>query len=878
MIAFKIRTHLILSVSLITLLLTSVIVSLYTVRAKEHAFSKLSEYGETIAFDTAYAVADHIINEDYALLQNTILKFATLSNIDTIEISDSDWTMLAATDLNMLGTIMPHTPSGESLKNEDHISVHIDRQVHKLTVTVPIYIGDSLMGHARIFLSMHEILAHIHDIQNKGILSGIFFWMIAVLVGIGASRMLTKPVSRFMQATESISQGDFNVTLPSSKRIWELQRFSSALEVMVHAIEARENDLIASEKKFRHLFERAMEGIFACDSSGIFEAVNPAMLAILGYDSSDNLLPRNFFTDILADHDAIAAFKQQITQQNFVKGYELNLLKKDGSSITASLSCHAERNSEGQIIRYEGLIRDITQQKKASEEIAQMRNYLHSIIESMPSMLITIDKDLIVTQWNSAASHITGIPSTKAIGEKIWNIAPFFRKYIDHVDRISLYPETIKLQREHMGSDKERLFNMTIFPLVTNGTSGIAIRLDDITELETKEKQLQQAQKMESLGTLAGGLAHDFNNVLGGILGNLSLIQFRLDQHELISEEELREYVKSMSTGGYRAADLVRQLLTLSRKQKIELVPVDLNLSIKHVRKISENTFDRSVKINIQMLPAPAYCLADPSQIEQVILNICINAAHSMTIMRGETTWGGDLTVSLKKMTSDRIFCQSHPDAKEGLYWVVSISDTGVGMDSTVLAKIFDPFFTTKEKGKGTGLGLSMAYSIIKQLNGFIDVSSKKNMGSTFNIYLPFLERQIREQDLLKDPLIYPGQGCILVVDDDDIMLETACAILKSAGYDVLAARNGQEGVDIYREKQSSLSAILLDLVMPIMSGKETYLEIKKINPDAKVLLSSGFRHDERVDDVMQLGVNGFLQKPYTMENLTKTMKEILAE
>jgi len=876
MLSFRIRTHLIFYLSVITFLLTAAIVTLYTVRFKEYAINSLSEYGKTITQDISFAVADHIITENFGALQDFVKEFSALPNVNAIEISNPEWTMLAATDINKLGTTMTVDGQGDHSPQDDTPRVRLETVSEQLIITNSIYVENILMGHARVTLSLKEMLVHIADVQKKGALTGILFWLIAVFFGIFISRRLSRPMQSLMKATECISQGDFNVTLPSPKIIFELEKFSRTLGVMARTIEAREIALRNSEKKFRHLFERAMEGIFVCDRHGTFADINPAMLDMLGYSAKEELLTRNLFTDIFVVQEAVPVFQSMIRNHLFLKGYEVQLRQRDGSTVIASLSCQAVLNDQGDIIKYEGMLRDITRQKEAAEEIARMRNYLNNIIESMPSMLIAIDENSRITQWNSAATAATGIAPGEAIGRKIWEIAPFFNKYTEHFKRLTRDQQPIKLHRELMADHGDKTYNLTFFPLVANGSQGIAIRLDDITELEMKEKQLRQAQKMESVGTLAGGLAHDFNNVLGSILGTLSLMQFRLNRNDPMQDNELREYLDRMSSSGYRAADLVRQLLTLSSKQAVKRVPVDLNLSIKHVRKIGENTFDKSVKIDAQQTANPAYAMADPTQIEQVLLNLCINAAHAMTIMRESAAWGGTLTMGLEQMAADTVFLKYHPEARQGLYWKISIGDTGVGMDTNTVSKIFDPFFTTKKTNKGTGLGLTMVYNIIKQLEGFIDVYSEPGLGSTFCVYVPVFDRTVLLEDIEGEAEIHRGDECLLVIDDDKMMQETTCAILQSAGYTVLTARDGKEGVEIYRKKQGSISAIILDMVMPVMSGMEAYIKMKKINPAVKVLLVSGFRHDSRVDDVMQLGVNAFLQKPYTMENLTRTIREIL--
>jgi CheY-like chemotaxis protein len=272
----------------------------------------------------------------------------------------------------------------------------------------------------------------------------------------------------------------------------------------------------------------------------------------------------------------------------------------------------------------------------------------------------------------------------------------------------------------------------------------------------------------------------------------------------------------------------------------------------------------------------PAYVLADPTEMEQVLLNLYINAVHAMTIMRANAQWGGTLSVGIEKIMTDSDFQKKHPEASSGSYWRITVSDTGVGMDTKTAAMIFDPFFTTKEQGKGTGLGLAMVYNIVRQQQGFIEVYSEPGLGTTFNVYLPVLVREGESLPVTEEPVVVRGEGLILVVDDDDLVRRVAENVLQSVGYTVLTAPNGQEGIDLYRQHQSRIKAVLLDMAMPVMSGREAFIELQKINPDVKVLLASGFRKDNRVEDVLQLGVKDFLQKPYTLTKLSLAIKKII--
>ncbi|MBF9014047.1 MULTISPECIES: cache domain-containing protein [unclassified Oceanispirochaeta] len=398
-----------------------------------------------------------------------------------------------------------------------------------------------------------------------------------------------------------------------------------------------------------------------------------------------------------------------------------------------------------------------------------------------------------------------------------------------------------------------------------------------IKSIKKTGDQLRQAQKMETVGTLAGGLAHDFNNMLGGIVGTLSLIEIRLEKDGIVNKETLEEYVGTMRECSFRATSMVQQLLSLSREQEMSLTQVDLNNIIKNVMKICKNSFDKSIQLNPIYTTTPSIIKADATQIEQALLNFCINAEHAMTLMRSKgETWGGTLTVSIDELTTDNFFCKIHHEAHLGTYYVLSVKDTGVGMDMTTVAKIFNPFFTTKKTGEGSGLGLSMVYNIIKQHDGFIDVCSEPEVGSNLKIHLPALSMdQIKEMKKITRKKLPIGKGLILVVDDEKAMRKTAEEILTTNGYRVILAKNGMEGLNIFKDHYADIDAVLLDMAMPEMSGKESFLEMKKIDPEIKVILTSGFRHDERVDDLMAMGIKMFVQKPYTFDSLIEVFHRL---
>ncbi len=499
-------------------------------------------------------------------------------------------------------------------------------------------------------------------------------------------------------------------------------------------------------------------------------------------------------------------------------------------------------------------------------------------INSMSSILISINEKGSITHWNKAASRITGIKSSEAINKNFWKINPSFEKLEHYQKEIQKKNITKELLRQTLFENENLLYNIYMYPLSCKIAKGLVIRIDDISKMEEKEIQLRQAQKMESIGTLAGGLAHDFNNVLGGIMCIISLLKYKLIKYHEIKEDLLIDHLNTMEEAGIRAKDMIQQLLSLSRKQELNFRQIDLNQSLKNTINLCSNSFDKSIELKVNYHIEPAYISADSTQIEQVLLNLFVNASHAMTIMRKPVEkQGGTLSSEITQLHVDKYFCETHSEAVSGItYWKISIADTGIGMNSTIAAKIFDPFYSTKEKGKGSGLGLAMTYNIVHQHKGFIDLYSEEGLGSIFSVYFPKLEKGSEIENHVAEETIPEGKGLILIIDDEQIIRDSASNILATCGYDIIVSDNGEDGIQLYKDKRNEIVLVLLDMVMPKISGKDTYIELKKIKPDLRVLLSSGFKMDDRVQAVINLGVNGFIQKPYTLKELAVEVNRIL--
>ncbi len=399
-------------------------------------------------------------------------------------------------------------------------------------------------------------------------------------------------------------------------------------------------------------------------------------------------------------------------------------------------------------------------------------------------------------------------------------------------------------------------------------------------EKERIQAQLIQAQKMEAIGTLAGGIAHDFNNMLGGIIGSLNLIDLLTEKENLVQKEALRKYLDTAMESSRRAAETTKQLLTLSRRQELSFAPVDITQSLRNVQKICKNSFPKSITLDFLIQENPLMANADFTQVEQILLNLCVNASHAMTIMRPEgSKMGGSLTVQAARIKCDAEFSALHPQAQTGIDYIrISVSDTGIGMNEDVRKRIFEPFFTTKAQGSGTGLGLAMVYSIINQHTGFIDVYSEEGSGSTFTVYLPAIEESAVHGVFKEKPDgIIRGAGRILVIDDEPAILRIARGMLEQCGYEVVTADNGKEGIAIYEQGAEPIDAVVLDLSMPGISGHEVLKRLREINPSVRILVTSGLAEDEEIKKITSGGYGGFMQKPYTAAEFSSNLKNLLA-
>ncbi len=498
------------------------------------------------------------------------------------------------------------------------------------------------------------------------------------------------------------------------------------------------------------------------------------------------------------------------------------------------------------------------------------------IIAAITDLLLFLEEDGTILFANSAAADAIGLTVENLRGR---NCKQFFNPETRNIfsDRIS---ETLRENKSspaiHAGFIRNKRgsasYSFTITPFNDQGTNerGVICIGRDLTEQERVselESQLQQAQKLEAIGRLAGGVAHDYNNMLGAISGYADMIKKRVDPENT----KVIAYSEKILSAATRASDLTAKLLTFARKGKIETTIIDIHPIIDELVSMLTHTIQKTIIISKQLDADPATVEGDASQLQNVLLNLALNARDAMPN-------GGRLnvTTALKKFDSPKVD-RGLFGTMIGEYVVVSISDTGVGMDKETKEKIFEPFFTTKNPGKGTGLGLASVFGIIKDHRGTIEVESWPGAGSTFQLYLPLCRRTPAAEESIPETQIHkPGSGHILVIDDEELLRDACREMLETMNYKVTTASGCAEACDILKLNPQQFSCIILDMNMTDIGGYECYHNIRKINPGVPVIISSGYALNDEIQKLLREGANGFIQKPFSANKLAKAIKKVL--
>jgi PAS domain S-box-containing protein len=532
-------------------------------------------------------------------------------------------------------------------------------------------------------------------------------------------------------------------------------------------------------------------------------------------------------------------------------------------------------DDQGNTIGTVHVVRDISQRKEAEDKLLGANRRTREILEKSPYGIYVVNTEGTIEYINQAMKTISGdnyqddvekinvfkLPTYHIIGlsEKIWQAIEgesFFAGPINYTSHIS---------------KKQTIRNFTGIPIEEDGEKKALIFVEDITAREhAKEaqqklrEQLIQAQKMESIGRLAGGIAHDFNNILSVIIGYSDLLMKRLPSDNAAAEE-----LQIINESGKKAASLTGQLLAFSRKQVLEMKVTNLNVIVHDMSKMLGRMISENITLVINASNRTGNVLADPSQIEQILMNLAVNARDAMP-------GGGIFTVEISDVELGEEFVQEHEGAKAGSYVRLSVSDEGQGIGAEEQERIFEPFYTTKETGKGTGLGLATVYGIVKQHNGFIYTRSQVNKGATFDIYLPVVMSP-KKAEIVEDDFNFQGRTeTILLVEDDPAIRKLIYTILSPLGFNVLEAGDGEQALRVSEEYEGKIDVLLTDVIMPVMNGHELVERLKKSRPSTRVIFMSGYTDDVIArHGVLEPGI-AFIQKPVTSRNLVEKIQECI--
>jgi PAS domain S-box-containing protein len=632
-----------------------------------------------------------------------------------------------------------------------------------------------------------------------------------------------------------------------------------------------------SAEKYRMLIENAGQVVLVVQD-GRFAFVNNRVLNLLGYTPEE--LTGKPFVDYLHPEDKAKVAERHVKRlqgEDVPPLYSFRVIDKEGEIKWLEISAvQIEWEEKPATLNF---LTDITERKEAEKALrdAESRYRLH--FENVSDVIYSVDRELRLVDISPSVESVLGYKPEALIGRPFQDLNLLAPEYLEK----AAFDTMRVLGGERISSTEYQFITregtmiwgeVSGAPLIREGQVVAVVSVArDITgrkraeeEHEKLESQLRQAQKMEAVGVLAGGVAHDFNNILTTILGNAQLIMADLKKDDPVYED-----VNEIRKAGDRAAALTRQLLAFSRRQIIEPSILGLNNLINGMEKMLKRLIREDIELKISLCSDACCVRVDPVQMDQVIMNLVVNAADAMPK-------GGMLTLETARINLDSSFFKYHGVEKEpGPYMMLVVSDTGAGMDREIQSRIFEPFFTTKEKGKGTGLGLSTVYGIVKQNDGFIWAYSEPGKGTSFKIYLPEVRGDEEPMDVGKsEPKDLSGNETILVVEDDEMLIKFIRKTLNVYGYRLLEARNGEEALEVSARHKDPIHLILTDVVMPRMSGLELVQRMEYLRPETRVVFMSGYTDDTIFHHGLLKEGLSFIEKPFTPEGLVRKVREVL--
>ncbi len=647
---------------------------------------------------------------------------------------------------------------------------------------------------------------------------------------------------------------------PPAETEWYLRAvFDASSRVSIIATDI-DGTIVLFNKGAELLLGYRAEEVVGCTTPELFH--RPEEVAARGRELTEELgAPVDGF-DVFVAH----------AQRGLYEEREWTYLCKDGTERIVSLAVTAVRDERNELVGLLGTAVDVSERHAVERRLRSSEELFRRLFEDSGDALLLIEHGRFVDCNDVTVRMLRAASKSEVLGTHPSELSPEHQSDGSRSDEKAEEMMALAFERgTHRFEWLHRRVDGEVFPvevLLTAVEAGNRRLLHtcwrDITDRKRAEEQLRQAQKMDAVGQLAGGVAHDFNNMLAGVIGAVDLLQ-----EVLQGQPAMLDYVNVISSAAERAADLTRKLLAFARKGPEILAPLDFHETVNAVRQILERTIDKRIEIALDLGAARAIVRGDKGQLQNAVLNLCLNARDAMPD-------GGRLEVSTATIdvsAATRLVGIFVVDP--GPYLRVGIRDTGSGIEPAVLPKVFEPFFTTKEPGKGTGLGLASVYSTVKSHRGAVDVDTEVGAGTTFYIYLP-LCTDMEPPPVSAAPRPLPGAGTVLVVDDEPIVREVTARLLDRLGYFALLASGCDEALQMLRHHAGEIELVLLDMIMPGKSGRDCFHEVRRLHPAVKVVMASGYTRGEEVSDLIELGLSGFLRKPFRSAELAKTLARAL--
>lgn len=630
-----------------------------------------------------------------------------------------------------------------------------------------------------------------------------------------------------------------------------------------------EKSLQESYVRYRLLAENMQDVIWTMDLHGHFTYVSPSVFKLRGYTAEEVMQQsiQEAFTPDSAVRvlGGIQILLSQDESQDIHTNWEVQQPRKDGSIVWTEVSVDIIRDKQGVANAVLGVSRDITERKIAEEKIAEQAHLLDIALDP----IILRDTNDTIIFWNKAAENLYGWTFEEAKSLKV-------NQFIAEVDQPKyergvkefLEKGECKIELRQIAKNGRKVITLSQWSLVRNqeGKPYARLMIDrDITEQRNFETQLRQSQRMESLGRLAGGVAHDLNNALAPILMSVQILNMK------ITDPNLKKLIASLEVSTRRGSDLVKQVSTFAHGTEKDFAPLQLRYIVSEIESIINGTFPKNIQLRVGVSKDLALVLGDATQLQQMLMNLCLNARDAMPD-------GGRLTVTAEDMYMDESFARMILGAHPGHYVVLTVADTGTGIPTEIQEKVFEPFFTTKEKGRGSGLGLSMVYTIVKSHNSFIKLYSEIGKGTEIKIFLPATQQTEKKVVPVLEEAPSMGNGeNILVVDDELSVLQVSKEILEARSYRVLTAADGAEATAVFANaEKGSIDLVITDMNMPLMDGSSTIRALRRLAPSLKIVVSSGLLTDVNSAGVAGLDIQGYLTKPYTADQLTSMVNKVL--